>query len=223
MKIKDIPLANRPRERLKEKGAEALSNAELLAIILQKGTRNENVIDMSNRLISKFSIDKLSECTLSELKTIPGIGEAKATQIVALFELTKRVKGGVICEKVINNSEDIAKHYMEKLKDKKKEYFIAVFLDSKNKVIKDEVISIGTLNVSIVHPRELFKEAIKNSANSLILVHNHPSGDILPSDTDLHITKELENVGKMLQLNLLDHIIVSDKEYYSFKDKNWID
>ena len=205
------------------KGVEALSNAELLAVVLQKGTRKENVIDMSNRLLSKYPIDKLSECSLAELKDIYGIGDAKAMQIMALFELSKRIKGGSIAEKVVQNSEDIAKYYMEKLKDKKKEYFIAVFLDSKNKIIKDEVISVGTLNASLVHPREVFKEAIKNSANAIILVHNHPSGDILPGDSDREVTKIIHETSKVLQIKLLDHIIISKDKYYSFKDKNWLD
>lgn len=223
MKIKDIPLENRPRERLKQNGIEALSNSELFAIILQKGTQKENVIDMSNRLLSKYSIDKLSECSLTELKDIPGIGDAKAMQIMAISELSKRIKGGSIAEKVVSNSEDVAKYYMEKLRDKKKEHFIAVFLDSKNKIIKDELISIGILNASLVHPREVFKEAIKHSANSIILVHNHPSGDILPGDSDREVTKIINETGKILQIKLLDHVIISQDKYYSFKDKNWLD
>src|SRR3989338_4411054 len=220
MRIQDISPENRPRERLKQNGVDVLSNCELLAVILQKGTKNENVIDMSNRLLAKHSIDKLSECSLTELKDIPGIGDAKAMQILALFELSKRIKGGSIAEKVIHNSEDIASYYMEKLKDKKKEYFIAVFLDSKNKIIKDEVISVGTLNASLVHPREVFKEAIKHNANSIILVHNHPSGDILPGDSDREVTKIIHETSKVLQIKLLDHIIISKDKYYSFKDKN---
>ncbi|MFH1510384.1 MAG: UPF0758 domain-containing protein [Candidatus Woesearchaeota archaeon] len=117
MRIKDITPENRPRERLKQNGAEVLSNSELLAIILQKGTQKENVIDMSNRLLAKHSIDKLSECSITELKDIPGIGDAKTMQIMALFELSKRIKDGSIAEKVVSNSEDIAKYYMEKLRD----------------------------------------------------------------------------------------------------------
>ena len=209
MRVMDIPLENRPRERLKQNGVEALSNSELLAVILQKGTHKENVIDMSNRLLAKHSFDSLSECSLIELKDIPGIGEAKAMQIIALFELSKRIKGGSIAEKVVSNSEDIAKYYMEKLRDKKKEHFIAVFLDSRNKIIKDEVISVGTLNASLVHPREVFKEAIKHSANSIILVHNHPSGDCEPSAEDQEVTKKMKQASEIIGIKLLDHVIVS--------------
>ncbi|MFH1053807.1 MAG: DNA repair protein RadC [Candidatus Woesearchaeota archaeon] len=215
MRIKDIPLQNQPRQRLLVDGVEVLSEAELLAIVLQNGTKEENVIDMSNRLLAKHSIDKLSECSLTELKDIPGIGDAKAMQILALFELSKRVKRGSIAGKVVSNSEDVAKYYMEKLRDKKKEHFIAVFLDSKNKIIKDEVISVGTLNASLVHPREVFKEAIKHSANSIILVHNHPSGDCGASEEDLKITKVLKEIGDSIGIKLVDHLIVGDDKYES--------
>jgi len=213
MRIQDISPENRPRERLKQNGVDVLSNCELLAVILQKGTKNENVIDMSNRLLAKHSIDKLSECSLTELKDIPGIGDAKAMQILALFELSKRIKGGSIAEKVIHNSEDIASYYMEKLKDKKKEYFIAVFLDSKNKIIKDEVISVGTLNASLVHPREVFKEAIKHSANSILLVHNHPSGDCEPSTEDEEITGRMKEIGELMGIQVLDHVVVATTSF----------
>ncbi len=209
MRIKDIPRENRPRERFKLNGADVLSNSELLAIILQKGTRKENVIDMSNRIISKYSFDKLSECSLSELKSIPGIGDAKAMQILALFELSKRTKSGSIAEKVVSNSEDIAKYYMERMRGLKREHLIAVFLDSKNKIINDKVISIGTLNSSLVHPREVFKEAIKCSANAIILVHNHPSGDSTPSREDEEVTRKIKDASEIIGIKLLDHVIVS--------------
>jgi len=219
MRIKDIPSENRPRERLKQNGVEALSSSELLAIILQNGTQKENIIDISNRLLSKHSLDKLSEFSILELKSIPGIGDAKAMQIMALFELSKRIKGGSIAEKVVNNSEDIAKYYMEKLRDKKKEYFIAVFLDSKNKIIKDEVISVGTLNSSLVHPREVFKEAIKNSANAIILVHNHPSVDCEESPEDRVVRNLIRRTGDIIGIELLDFMIIGTYTYLSLKDK----
>lgn len=213
MKIKDIKQENRPRERMKQLGSYVLTDAEVLAIILQKGTRGENVIDMSNRLISKYGLDKLSSCSIDELKDIKGIGEAKAMQIKAIFELSKRVRAGKICETTVNNSADVAKYYMAKLGDKKKEYFIAVFLDSKNKIISDKVISIGTLNASLVHPREVFKEAMKASANAIILVHNHPSGDPEPSEEDIMITKKLQDVGETVGIAILDHIVIAKDKY----------
>src|SRR3989344_9232605 len=159
MLMKDIALEQRPRERLKSSNSSFLSDPELLALILEKGTKGENVLDLSNRLISSFGLENLNSLSLQELMKIKGIGLAKGAKIIAAFELSKRVNSGKICEKVIKNPSDIASYYIEKLKDLKKEHFIAVFLDSKNKIIKDEVISIGTLNSSLVHPREVFKEA----------------------------------------------------------------
>ena len=211
MRIKDISKWERPRERFRMKGADVLSDAELLAIVLQKGTLNENVVDMSNRIISRFGIDKLSDLSLKELQEIKGVGEAKAMQIKAIFEINKRVSSGVICERVVNCSEDIAKYYMERMKGLKREHLIAVFLDSKNKIIKDKVISIGTLNSSLVHPREVFKEAIRNSANAIILVHNHPSGDCEASEEDSIITKKLKQIGSEIGIKIIDLIPPSNK------------
>ena len=215
MLIKEIALDQRPRERLKRHNAESLSDAELLAILVQSGFRGENALDLSNRIISLFGIEKLNSLSLSELMKIKGIGLAKAAKLVAAFELNKRVNSGKICEKVISNASDIANYYMENLRDKKKEYFIAVFLDSKNKIIKDEVISIGTLNSSLVHPREVFKEAIKNSANSIILVHNHPSGNVEPSEEDYRVNQKLIETGEIVEIKVLDHLVVSKEEFRS--------
>ena len=218
MRIKDISLEQRPRERLKIKGIDSLNDSELLAIILQNGTNGENVIDLSHRLIASFGLDKLNLLSLTELMKIKGIKLAKASQLIAAFELSKRINSGTICEKVVKNPSDIAGYYMEKLKDKKKEHFIAVFLDSKNKVIKDEVISIGTLNSSLVHPREVFKEAIKNSANSIILVHNHPSGSVEPSEEDYRVNKVLVETGNLIGIKVLDHLIVGEGKWESIEE-----
>ncbi|MBI2654363.1 DNA repair protein RadC [Candidatus Woesearchaeota archaeon] len=215
MRIKEIALEQRPRERLKAKGIDNLSDSELLAIILQNGTNGENVIDLSHRLIASFGLDKLNLLSLTELMKIKGIKLGKASKLLAAFELSKRVNSGKICEKVVKNPADIASHYIEKLKDLKKEHFIAVFLDSKNKIIKDEVISIGTLNSSLVHPREVFKEAIRNSANSVILVHNHPSGSVEPSDEDYRVNKVLVEAGELVGIKVLDHLIVGDGKWNS--------
>ena len=211
MILKQISVEQRPRERLK--AGNSPSGAELLALIIKKGTKGENVIDLSNRLIATFGLERLNSLSLQELMKIKGIGLAKASKLIAAFELSKRVNSGRICDKTIKNPSDIAKHYINKLKDEKKEHFIAVFLDSKNKIIKDEVISIGTLNSSLVHPREVFKEAIKVSANSLILVHNHPSGDVEPSEEDLVVTEKIKEAGQTIGITLLDHIIIGNKRW----------
>ena len=213
MKLKEISIEQRPRERMK--AGNILNDAEILALILEKGTKGENVIDLSNRLIATFGIDELNNLSLQELMKIKGIGLAKASKLIAAFELSKRVSSGRICEKVIRNPADIASHYISKLKDFKKEHFIAVFLDSKNKIIKDSVISVGTLNSSLVHPREVFKEAIKCSANFIILVHNHPSGNVEPSEEDRIVTEKLKEAGELVGIRLLDHLIVGGEKWES--------
>ena len=216
MRICDISLENRPRERMQLQGVNVLSDAELLAVLLQCGSFEENVIDMSNRLISEYGLDKLNSLTLKELMKIKGIGIAKAAKIQAAFELNKRVNAGKLPSKKIKSASDIANYYMEKMKDFKKEHLIAVFLDSKNKIIKDEVISLGTLNSSLIHPREVFKEAIKNSAASIILVHNHPSGDCRPSKEDKFVTKKFIKAGELLDIQLLDHIIIGNNNWGNY-------
>lgn len=220
MRIKDMPEENRPRERFQKKGADALSDAELLAIILQKGSINENVVDMSNRLLAKYAISKLSELSLKELQEIKGIGPAKAMQIKAIFELTKRHNLSKRNGESIKSAQDVFEYSLSRLPAENKEFFMVLHLDSKNKVIKDEVVSVGTLNESVIHPREIFKSAIKESANSVILVHNHPSGDPTPSKDDLEITEKLFAAGDLLNIKVLDHVIVGRETYWSFKENH---
>ena len=209
MNFKDY--IDKPREKLKEKGLNVLSEVELLAILLESGYKNVNVIELANNLLKK-DIKNMSYNSLTSLK---GIGPAKACKILACFELVKRLNSGKICEKIITCSKDVAEYYLIKMKDLKKEHLICVFLDSKNKIIKDEIISIGTLNSSLIHPREVFKEAIKNSANSIILVHNHPSGDCTASVEDKEITKQFVKAGELLNIKLLDHIVIGSDNYES--------
>jgi DNA repair protein RadC len=215
MKIKDIPIENQPRERLKRNGIDSLSNAELLAIILQKGSKNENVIDLSNRLLS---IPNFNEMSIQELQKIKGIGEAKSMQIKAIFELNKRLGNKQAYNKEITCAKDVY-DIMYFLKDKKKEHLYGLYLDTKNKVIdKPELISIGILDASLIHPREIFTQAIRKSAKSMILVHNHPSGDTNPSDEDINVTNRLMDAAKLLEIKLLDHVIIGN-EFFSFREK----
>ncbi len=213
MNIKEIPLESRPRERMKQVGIEALSNAELLAIVLRTGTRQENVVEMCNRILSKHSLSELSELSLKELQEIKGVGESKAMQIKAIFEINKRKKQNENKVQKIRNAEDVFNYFREELENKKKEYFYALLLDSKNKIIKKELVSIGTLDSSLVHPREIFKGAIKNSAASIILVHNHPSGDPEPSQQDIEVTKEIVKAGQVLNIKVLDHVIIGKNRW----------
>lgn len=218
MRIKDISKENRPMERLEKKGASTLSDAELLAVILKTGNKEENVIDMSNRLISKYGVGKLSNCSLTELQEIKGIGKVKASQILALFEFNKRHSLSKLDLKPIKSAKDVYEYASQKLPNDK-EHFMILHLDSKNKIIKDEIISIGILNASIIHPREVFKSAIKESANSIILVHNHPSGDSTPSKEDENISEKLFEAGNLLDIKVLDHVIIGKDRWYSFKEK----
>lgn len=220
MRIKDISLDNRPRERLEKQGPSSLSDAELLAVILKTGNKEENVIDMSNRLISKYGIDKLSSCSLKELQEIKGIGKAKASQILALFEFNKRHHLAKQNGRPIRSAKDVFEYASSKLNGLAQEYFMILHLDSKNRIIKNETVSIGTLNSSLIHPREVFKSAIKESANSIILVHNHPSGDPTPSEEDEQITERLFDAGELLNIKVLDHVIIGTEKYYSFKEKS---
>ena len=220
MRIKDISLENRPRERLEKQGPSVLSDAELLAIILKTGNKDENVIDVSNRLISKYGVDKLSNCSLAELQEIKGIGNAKASQIIALFEFNKRHNISKQNGKPIKTAKDVFDYCSPKLSGVDKEQFMILHLDTRNKIIKDEIVSVGTLNSSLIHPREVFKSAIKESANAIILVHNHPSGDAEPSEEDKKITDILFKAGELLSIKVLDHVIIGKDSWHSFKDKS---
>lgn len=224
MKIKDIPLENRPRERLSKNGPSVLSDSELLAVILQKGTSKDNVIDMSNKLLSKYPIEQLSDMTLSELQEIDGIGPAKSMQIVSLFEFMKRHNKAKNSKKIvtIESAKDVFNYFVEILDNKKKEHFYILLLDSKNQIINHSLISVGLLDASPIHPREVFKEAIKNSAASIVLIHNHPSGDPTPSEQDNEVTQLLINSGDMLGIKVIDHLIIGNNNFYSFKEKSKI-
>lgn len=211
-----MPWWNRPGFRLKK--GKVLNDAELLAIILGSGFKGENAIDLSNRLLKKYNFHKLAELSLTELKKELG-DEVKALKIQAMFEIFKKTsklnrKG---FKPTIESAKDVYNYFVDELKDKKKEHFYALLLDSKNRIIKEELISVGTLNVSLIHPREVFKEAIKNSANAIILVHNHPSGDCEPSTEDLEIIEKLSKIGDILNINVLDHLIVGKEKYWSKK------
>jgi DNA repair protein RadC len=221
MRIKDISLENRPRERLEKQGPSVLSDAELLAIILKTGNKDENVIDMSNRLISKYGFDKLSMCSLTELQEINGIGSAKACQIIALFELNKRHSYSKTQGKPIKTAKDVFDHCSPKLSSSDREHFMILHLDTKNRVIKDEIVSVGALTGTIAHPREVFKSAIKESAHAVILVHNHPSGDPTPSDEDLKMTERLLDAGEILGIKVLDHVIIGSATCWSFTNKTF--
>lgn len=219
MRIKDISKENRPRERLEKNGVHVLSDAELLAIIFKTGNKEENAIVMSDRLITKYGLGKLNELSLKELQEIKGIGPAKSMQIKALFEFNKRHSLAKRDGEPIKSARDVFEYASQRLITNQQENFMILLLDSKNRIVKDEVISIGTLNASIIHPREVFKSAIRENANSIILVHNHPSGDPEPSAEDEQITEKLFEAGELLNIKVLDHVIVGKDKFWSFKEK----
>lgn len=221
MKIKDILETERPRERLQSYGVQALSNSELLSIILGQGSKKENVIELSNRLLKENNLDSLSVLNISELKKVFGIGEAKACQIVSCFELGRRTASFNPEKKVsINSANDVVELFSPKLNFLKKEHFICIYLNSRKKVIKKETIFIGTLDASLVHPREIFEIAIKEGASGIILLHNHPSGDSNPSREDLEVTEQLISSGEILGISVIDHVIIGNKNYHSFRESN---
>jgi len=217
-KIKDLPKVERPREKLIQYGPEKLSNSELLAILLRSGKKGENVIELANKILKKFSKDELPNLTFNDLKDYSGLGPAKACEIIACFELGKRLLKDKKAEIYLQPKEIWEE--LKDLRDHKKEHFVIFYLDSRNQEIKRETISVGSLNANLVHPREVFEPAVRHLAAQIILVHNHPSGDSEPSEDDLLLTKRLVEAGKILGIEVIDHIIITKNEFISFKEKN---
>ena len=219
-KIKDLPLDERPREKLKNRGAESLSNEELIAIILRCGNKNESVKDLAIRLVKHFkNFANFNSISYQDLIQIKGIKEAKAITLLAAIELGKRLANPIKEEKIkIVNAEVLYELFRLKILNVKQEKLFAVFLNTKNEIISYETIFVGTQNKRITHPREIFHEAIKNSAVKLILLHNHPTGDTTPSKEDIEFTKMIKETGELLQIPLIDHVIISEYNYFSFFD-----
>lgn len=220
--LQSLPPEERPRERLKQLGAENLSLQELLALIIERGNKQQNVLQLAQELVARFgNLDNIKSASLEELKQIKGIGPATACKIKAALEIGKRGnKNFQQHQKKINKPADVFKLLKPLIGDKKKEHFVVLSLDTKNNIISLDTISIGSLNISLAHPREIFQAAIKNSAATIILVHNHPSGDPTPSDNDLKITKRLLEISKLLGIRLIDHIIIGQNSYYSFSNQD---
>jgi len=218
--IHDLPKSDRPRERLQRLGAQSLSAQELLQAVLGMGGAGESVMKTVQRLLDRFeNIQGIAEASIEQLRTVRGIGLAKACQIKAAFELANRWDRSSSAGKknVIKTPEDAYNELRGKLRGKKKEYFWTILLDTRNQVIKNAEISIGSLDTSIVHPREVFKEAIAASASSMIAAHNHPSGNPEASQDDIQLSKRLKEAGELVGIELVDHIIVGDGNYISLK------
>jgi DNA repair protein RadC len=217
-KIKDLYKNDRPREKLIKKGASALKKEELIAILLRAGTKGQNALQMAKSIVKNYDEKKLLNATYQELKNIYGVGPAKAVQILVAFEVGKRLyKEKEKSDVYINSPEDVVEEVKE-IRESKKEHFVALYLNARKKLIHKEVISIGTLDASLVHPREVFEPAVRELASQVIIVHNHPSGDEKPSEEDIKITKRIKEAGSLLGIDLADHIIITKKDYFSFSD-----
>ncbi len=225
MLIKELTKEERPRERLLKNGANSLSNEELLSIILRCGTKNKSVKELSLDVLKEFkSISNLKNATISKLSLINGIGTYKAMEIIAVVELGKRIylDEDIVNKKIFNNPKAIFEYTKYLFNDKKQELFYCLYFNNKQQLVGKELLFVGTVNKSITHPREVFKYAYLYSATSIICLHNHPSGDVTPSSEDIVFTDALIEIGIIQKIPLIDHIIVSDNNYYSFQDNGKI-
>jgi len=223
MMIRDVNIADRPRERLLRQGAKSLSNQELLAILLRTGTKEESVLVLANRVLSTFErLHHLKHATIEEMVAIKGIGKVKAIQILAAIELGRRLSQKQNDDKyTVRSPQDAAAYLMPDMTSLSQEHFVVLFLDVKNQIIHKKTIFIGGLNASIVHPREIFREAVKRSAASIICAHNHPSGVPTPSPEDIEVTKRIQEAGFIIGIELLDHVIIGDHQFISLKEKGY--
>lgn len=223
VKIKDMPISNRPMERLINKGVEYLNDEELLAVLIRTGNK-----EVSSKVLSSFilneigGIKKLKNVNYQSLIKIKGIGKTKACTIMAAIELSNRINNDIdeINDIKMTSPDIVFNYYKNKFKNKKQEYFYCLYLDNKKNLIDYKLLFIGTLNMSIIHPREIFKEAYLLSSSSIICLHNHPSGSVAPSEDDFNVTRNLIDAGKLLGIEVVDHIIISNNEYYSFFENN---
>ncbi|MEK3879503.1 RadC family protein [Paenibacillus sp. FSL M7-0420] len=222
--LRDLPHEERPRERMMHYGAESLSQAELLAILLRTGAHRESALLIAQRLLSQAGgLRGLADLSIEELTTINGIGPAKAVQLKAGIELGRRMANSRLTGPVIIRSpQDAAEILTEQLRYLQKEHFICLFLNTKNHVIAQETLSMGSLNASIVHPREVFRAAMKCSSAAIICAHNHPSGDPTPSPEDISLTSRLMQAGEIVGIDVLDHLVIGDSSYVSLKEKGYM-
>lgn len=222
--LSNVPVTEMPRERMISQGLDALSNVELIAILLRTGSSGESVMNLAHRVLGYTGgIRQFLDISLEELTQVKGIGTAKAVQLLAGIELGRRIARTTPEERwIIRSPEDVSKLMMEELRHLTQERFVCLFLNTKNQVLAQHTVFIGSLNSSVVHPREVFKEAIRRSSASIICLHNHPSGDPTPSKEDIEVTKRLIQVGQIIGIDVLDHVIIGDGRFYSLKEKGCI-
>jgi DNA repair protein RadC len=224
MGISQWPEAERPRERLLARGAEALTDAQLLAILLRVGRRRSSAVEVGMDVLQRLGgVGGLTQCGIEELCIVPGVGEAKAAQLKAALELGKRALASPLSKGTkISSSRDLFNHFHSTLRDLRHEIFKVVLLDAKHAIVREATVSEGSLTLSIVHPREVFSLAVKESAAAVIFLHNHPSGDPTPSHEDRVLTTRLVSAGEVLGIRVLDHLVIGDGRYVSFADQGWI-
>ncbi len=211
-----------PREKLKRLGAAQLKDHELIALLLRTGISKKNVLDLSREILDGKQMGGLISLTLSELGRINGLGQSKAASLIAAFEIGKRLYSAASNEEVIINSPSDVSDQLKEIRSKTKEHFVAFLLNARNQLMRKEIISIGTLSASLVHPREVFEPAISHKSAAIIVAHNHPSGDPTPSDADIKITTQLSEAGSILGIEILDHVIVTGKKFLSMKAEGYI-
>ncbi|QQS44270.1 DNA repair protein RadC [Candidatus Roizmanbacteria bacterium] len=222
MNNKLVPTHILPREKLKRFGAAQLKDYELIALLLRTGISKKNVLDLSREILDGKQIEGLTSMTLSELGRINGLGQSKAASLIAAFEIGKRLYSAVSHEEVTINSPSDVSDQLREIRSKAKEHFVAFLLNARNQLMRKEIISIGTLSASLVHPREVFEPAISYKSAAIIVAHNHPSGDPTPSDADIKITAQLAEAGNILGIEILDHVIVTGEKYLSMKAEGYI-
>ena len=222
--IAQWPETERPRERLLSQGPEALTNAQLLAILLRVGRQGSSAVQVGMDILDQLGdVAGLAQCGIEELCAVPGVGEAKAAQLKAALELGKRALAGPLTKGIkITSSRDLFTHYHPTLRDLRHEIFKVILLDAKHAIMRDATVSEGSLTLSIVHPREVFTLAVKESAAAVIFLHNHPSGDPTPSQEDRVLTARLVSAGEVLGIRVLDHLVIGDGRYVSFADQGWL-
>lgn len=218
IKIKDLHESERPREKLIKKGPGALKNKDLLAILLGSGYEGKNAIVVAEKLLSKYPLEKLTDVSFGRLKKLKGIGDAKACKLMAAFELSKRAFSLTTSLPTIQTPEDVLATVSD-IQKNKKEHLVALYLNARNQLLHKETISVGGLNTNIVHPREVFSPALEHLAASVILAHNHPSGDATPSEEDIRVTKRIAKAGKIMGIDVLDHIIIGKNSNVSLKEE----
>lgn len=223
LQIRDLPEEEKPREKLRRHGPTALRNYELMAVVLGRGSRKEGILELSRRIISQYGNQALfSKGDVEKIEKVLGLSPVQACQLVASFELGKRLFGKQT-EVFLRSPQEVFE-YAKDLIRLKKEYLRGLYVDTRNKLVRDEVIAIGTLNASLAHPREVFHPAIESHAAAIILVHNHPSGDPSPSKDDIELTKQIYKASKILDIEILDHVIIGNEKYFSLKERTdiWV-